>query len=516
MLGSVKYCPKISELLKMDGNRMNENLSLALRLAELGWKVFPCSADKKPLTAHGYKDATTDLTIIKSWKWPLIGIYCEGSRFFAVDVDRKNGIDGLATWAAMIAGETVDYGPTQQTPSGGLHYLFKLPAGLKVPNNAGKLGPGLDLRSTGYICTGTGYKWLPDHGPETPLTDAPSFLIEAIRRMAEKPALNPAKKIPTITEETNPGEYWLNHYLLEARPGNRNNTGWALACQLRDSGILEIEAHQIMIEYAARVPGTDYTEDEAIMSMRSAYNGTPREPATLPGMKRISEPYTASVDPAEPEESPFDNSFENVVEVPEINPRYKIRDATFFLEERPPIEYLIDNLITVGSVNLWVGKFGSKKTWSALSAAVCVAAGKTWLGMKVKQGTVLIIDEESGEDRLSRRINLALRGELVQNEKIPIKSVSLAQFNLLKTPDDIRELTSLILSVDAALVIVDALSDIMAGGDENSVRDTQPVCMALRRIADFTKTAVILIHHVIKTVIIAVRQPFPEQLIRCF
>jgi hypothetical protein len=202
--------------------------------------------------------------------------------------------------------------------------------------------------------------------------------------------------------------------------------------------------------------------------------------------------------PAEPEEPPFDNSFENVVEVPEINPRYKIRDATFFLEERPPIEYLIDDLITVGSVNLWVGKFGSKKTWSAISAAVCVAAGKTWLGMKVKQGTVLIVDEESGEDRLSRRINLALRGELVQNEKIPIKSVSLAQFNLLKTPDDIRELTSLILSVDASLVIIDALSDIMAGGDENSVKDTQPVCMALRRIADFTKTAIILIHHVNK------------------
>ena len=38
----------------------------------------------------------------------------------------------------------------------------------------------------------------------------------------------------------------------------------------------------------------------------------------------------------------------------------------------------------------------------------------------------------------------------------------------------------------------------MAGGDENSVKDTQPVFMQLRKIAEDTGAAIIVIHHVNK------------------
>ncbi len=116
-------------------------------------------------------------------------------------------------------------------------------------------------------------------------------------------------------------------------------------------------------------------------------------------------------------------------------PRYIIRDARYILTPRPPIESIIEGIITRGSVNVLVGKFGSKKTWSAISAGTCVALSKDWLGHPVKQGNVLIIDEESGNERLSRRLAMAIRGELA-DESIPIYYISLAQFNLFREPEE--------------------------------------------------------------------------------
>ncbi|HET6497059.1 MAG TPA: bifunctional DNA primase/polymerase, partial [Thermoleophilia bacterium] len=42
-------------------------LRAALDFAARGLPVFPCKADKAPLTAHGYKDATTNENTIRAW-----------------------------------------------------------------------------------------------------------------------------------------------------------------------------------------------------------------------------------------------------------------------------------------------------------------------------------------------------------------------------------------------------------------------------------------------------------------
>ena len=53
----------------------------ALQLGKLGWYVFPCvPGGKRPLTSHGFKDATRDPKTIRDW-WqahPLanIGVDC--------------------------------------------------------------------------------------------------------------------------------------------------------------------------------------------------------------------------------------------------------------------------------------------------------------------------------------------------------------------------------------------------------------------------------------------------------
>ena len=179
-------------------------------------------------------------------------------------------------------------------------------------------------------------------------------------------------------------------------------------------------------------------------------------------------------------------------EVSEEFPRYVVRDAAFALSPQPPLEWVIERLITAGSVSIFYGEPGSKKTFSLLSLAVCVALGKPWLGFNTKPCKVLLIDEESGERRFTLRLGAAIRGEL-GDENTPIEFVSLAGFKL-DNKRDAAELQMLLEERHVGLLIIDALADVM-DGDENSKQEMQPVFTALRRIAEKTNAAIILIHH---------------------
>jgi hypothetical protein len=295
----------VSTTLHEGDYTMNPNLQTALELARRGWYVFPCRERrdatsekareiKSPYTPHGKNDATTDLEVIRAWwkRWPgaLIGIYCEKSGFFAVDVDDKNGKNGFRSWESLVeiygGGQPVHVGPVQDTPNGGCHLLFKLPEGLDIPNNADKLGDGLDLRSNGYICTGAGYSWLHEHGPEAPLPDAPAWLLDIIRNLSNhQPPFKQPENHVQLTER------WLQQAIFRANIGNRNDTGFWLACQLRDAGLPSTVAEDV--PYPESVPqsgGQTYSRREWIASVRSAYSQAPRTPIYSRGMVSYENP----------------------------------------------------------------------------------------------------------------------------------------------------------------------------------------------------------------------------------
>ncbi len=175
------------------------------------------------------------------------------------------------------------------------------------------------------------------------------------------------------------------------------------------------------------------------------------------------------------------------------NARYKIRDAAYALQHQQQPEFIVDRLIAPGSVSLLVGPEGVGKTNTVLSCGVCVALEKPWVGFVTKHRKVLVVDEESGDDRMALRFSAALLGEL-GDEKIKMEYVSLTRFNL-RDPVDAVLLQDLIEETGAGLVIIDALVDIMPGGDENAVKDVHPVFMRLRKIAEETKAAIVIIHH---------------------
>jgi hypothetical protein len=109
-------------------------LEAALSYAQGGIPVFPCNPhNKRPLTEHGFKDATTDPERIRSW-WrehpqAMIGIptgSASGVFVIDLDVDEEKNIDGRKVYKDLClknggAPDTI----AQQTPRGGLHLLFR-------------------------------------------------------------------------------------------------------------------------------------------------------------------------------------------------------------------------------------------------------------------------------------------------------------------------------------------------------------------------------------------------------
>ena len=281
----------------------NNVLMHALAYAEMGWRVFPihhpiwrvskcfcsCGEDcpspgKHPHTEHGLKDATDDQRQIKKW-WTIcpldnVGIATGSvSGVFVLDVDGDAGRKSLGALMEEFGElpETMEV----ETGGGGSHIFFKYPESAAIKNSASKLGDHLDIRGDGgYVVaapsrhvSGKDYAWV-NGWPDGTIADAPKWMID---KLAEAPKLkteSPAKPLPDTAT------HWLGRALALSVNGKRNETGFWLACQLRDAGITMFEASATMRAYAQRTPPGDkpYTEGEAITSLASAYSQSAREP----------------------------------------------------------------------------------------------------------------------------------------------------------------------------------------------------------------------------------------------
>jgi hypothetical protein len=174
----------------------------ALAYAAAGMAVFPVGANKKPLTEHGVKDATTDADQIRAWwaRWPHAEIgWAVPSGVVVVDLDRKAGADGLKDFFEHEGIEADAFETAiAVTPSGGRHLVFDA-KGEAYKNGVRVNGSPIDLRTSGgYIVlprSGNGREWLKPLS--TPLAPAPAWL-------PAKPPDAPAGEAKAFTGEASP------------------------------------------------------------------------------------------------------------------------------------------------------------------------------------------------------------------------------------------------------------------------------------------------------------------------
>jgi len=134
-----------------DWNVPADKLAAALWWASKNFHVFPCVPFRKePATTNGFKDASTDLDIIRAW-WtnPDYNIGCAPDRsgHFVLDVDGPQGEETLAN--LELEHGLLPVTLTIRTPRGGRHLWFRGKCASSVGTDKRGLGPKLDVRGWG-------------------------------------------------------------------------------------------------------------------------------------------------------------------------------------------------------------------------------------------------------------------------------------------------------------------------------------------------------------------------------
>ncbi|GAA2449298.1 bifunctional DNA primase/polymerase [Streptomyces lavendulocolor] len=283
------------------GRRTTLALTYALSAAERGLPVFPLSPSKLPALpsphrddpapvrcrgecgrpGHGVHDATTDPAAVRALfalaPWATgYGIACGRPPHHLIGVDLDTD-PAVLRRLAREHGFPVPGTVTVLTPSGGRHLWLAGPPGVVVPNSAGRLAPGIDIRGFGGYLAGPGsvtargaYRLAPGT-PALPPAACPPTLLRL---------LVPPPRPPVRAREGRPGPRGegLVGFVLAAREGRRNARLFWAACRAYESGMGDALA-DALTEAAVR---TGLTAHEARATVASAARFTAPRGAGAP------------------------------------------------------------------------------------------------------------------------------------------------------------------------------------------------------------------------------------------
>jgi hypothetical protein len=264
------------------------------------WPMLPSTGpQKKPCVVwKQFQKQLPTVEDLRRWeqgfrpqRWGVVTGNLAG--IIVADFDGEQGIQLMRNWGVK---------PHVRTGSGGYHWYLQHPGWHVATLNArsGKASwpwPGLDIRGDGGFAVLLGrnakdpYIQLRDLVPE-PFDSLPEevrkFLSDRTEAEDVQPNLREPTSRPTIRSKggRRPDEGSLIERALVMVPGSgRNNSGFWLACQLRDNGYSIGEAEAAMRDYWSRVPSTNtkgkrepYAEGEIMASLGQAYSRIPREP----------------------------------------------------------------------------------------------------------------------------------------------------------------------------------------------------------------------------------------------
>jgi hypothetical protein len=501
--------------------------------------VFPCRrADqtdqegrtlkaKSPLTRNGFKDATQDEQQIRRW-WSanpeaLVGVPTGSiTGLVVIDYDHRSASSAAQDWISEHQFElTKTRVHATGGGSGGRHYLFKAPAGVKIRGGAsvvlGKVKrEGLDIRAEGgYVI------WWPLHyGQSGPMEEAqplPAGLIDERRMDLELPAEVAAKlppkpgtsqdfqrDLPRVTEaiaHIDPEGYdaWLMVGMALHHASGGADDGLELWDAWSSGGITGVlpasYAGRADMEYRWQSFHLDRGKGVTLGSLFSAAKAggwVPVPEAVRIGPPQRDEPETDYSDVPEARGMERAREPEPMLQAaapgqPSLGFTVQLRHVADIVDENREPEWLLHHIIEAKVVAVLAGPRASFKSFIALDWAMRIATAGN---------PVALLSGEGGG--LGRRVKAWMQtfGGGQDLRKLPILALE-RPLNLNRE----EEMTMLVEAVDKAgirpsLVVIDTLSKFSAGMDENSNQEVAEYLSSVSRfIRERYEASVLIVAH---------------------
>lgn len=260
----------------------------ALQYAKHGVPVFPClPGGKKPLTGHGFLDASTDPLAVRRWwvRWPHANIglptgAASGADVIDIDVhaapgpqsyDRADAAGLVNGWLAQV-----------QTPSGGMHAYHPTRPGCRQPSWQAAAA-GIDFRGTGgYIVAPPSRLQMGNDQIAYQVIAVTANWSQPVDAAALRRFLDPRPTRPAPSDGVRrPGSDAdrLASWVASRREGERNRGLFWAACRLAEDG-QDASTTLAVLGPAAEHAGLPATE--ITTTIRSAYRTASTSLRSLP------------------------------------------------------------------------------------------------------------------------------------------------------------------------------------------------------------------------------------------
>jgi hypothetical protein len=486
---------------------MSVVLEAALHYAGRGIPVFPCNIQKRPLTVHGFKDASTDKAQIRAW-WEqhpnaIIGLPTGAASGLAViDLDHKPnkfGIErnGSQALLEITQGEILPDTVEARTPTGGRHIYVRNQPGFKCSTDDEL---GIDVRAEGgYVCVppSPGYSFEKPFD-FFPVIEAPECLIKILtegtrKRVHEDHAEQLPIAGPVEADDTRSDD--VAQILNEAwNPDDYHD--WSTAA-LALHGLPD--GYAIWSAWAARSPKFNVAENLRKWNQTQPTRGIgPKSILARASKQRLSElgrarqqPQTfamfsgQAVTPLQAGNSVIGNTGLD---------RFQWITSSTGLTPVLNGNWLVKKVIPAEGIGVIFGRPGSGKTFSCMDIAMHIAAGMPWRGIKVVQAEVAYVSPEAGRLGVNRVIGWARHHGRAWPEGFRLSPVAI---DLCSSTADAEALVADIKANQpkCRLVVIDTLNRAMAGGDENDGQDMGKFVSICDLIAKALQAFVLIVHH---------------------
>jgi archaellum biogenesis ATPase FlaH len=162
--------------------------------------------------------------------------------------------------------------------------------------------------------------------------------------------------------------------------------------------------------------------------------------------------------------------------------------------------WLVEDVIPLGEITLAFGDSGTGKSFDMFDMAMCVARGIKFNNRNVERGLVVYVAAEAGKGFAKRKMAYAIQHNLEPSEPLPFVL-------LTKRPNffhDDTDALALIEEINAiarrynlplVLIVIDTLSALAPGMNENASQDVSMVRKRLVMLQDKFNAATVLVHH---------------------